>query len=222
MRQLYDVVRQVAAAPPRETDQKSLLLKGLEINPILVDNLPASDPEEDDQLITQAEDDTTVEDQKEINAFVQALRVLNSSAIIQHRDLDVKQPFQFLIHAKWSNSLPEEAKAVLRNAGVTTDDSLNSVQFYYGLFLDAIATKKQVTKPTLFKSGIFTIGPFNLEITRPLTFPAANIIPIRPSPKVTPKEKKVTSSQLVSQIFLLFVIMSGLTLAEISARFKTS
>ncbi|KAH7096046.1 hypothetical protein FB567DRAFT_575688 [Paraphoma chrysanthemicola] len=215
-RQIYDLVRQAAAVEkdqttrpntpkrsgtvPRKatakfsksTTPKVLTLKGLQRYSPTVDLPDAnSDDDDEDPDPTTGTSDADEANKKRMSELIEALNVLNSSVITQYRFLDKTREFQFLVKANWAAGQSGDVKKVLTDAGIDMNTSTESISHYYSLIMRAIRSTQPPLRTALkFQSGVFSIGPFSLEMKRPWSWPTGALT-TRGSPRrVTPVEKK--------------------------------
>ncbi|KAH7111144.1 hypothetical protein B0J11DRAFT_599048 [Dendryphion nanum] len=222
-RQLYDLVRQVAApltgeepgrrvrdgdgqeVEPEETPEPQYGLHGLELGSL---SLTLSDSEtrqerEDPAAITRPQrmlmkklsPEEAAKDKK-IQDLLEALHFLNSSTLLEFRVIDTKSPFKFLLPKDWLQLLPVGGpREEVQNTPIGSQDASMSLRFCYDTIITAIRVAVAAKVAPLGKSGLFSIGPFNLEMTKPWEFPTGE-----PSTGVderyTPEPDKPTASKI--------------------------
>ncbi|KAF2734484.1 hypothetical protein EJ04DRAFT_602997 [Polyplosphaeria fusca] len=174
-RQLYDLVVQAADPGVGKEDHDSFMLKGFEMGglPTLTRGGASRERSQRQELRTlRVEATAASKAETRIRNLIEGLRMLNSSAVLQYRVLDKTQPFQYLIMATWVDLLAEEAKKAVKEAGAGSADSnsKSSIIFYYNAIMVAIKTAAvEANGAPKFRSGLFSIGPFNLEMVKPWT-----------------------------------------------------
>ena len=193
-RQLYDLVRQAGDDSTGTEDHEPFWLKGLELSlgeQFSSDGDDGNDDVNNDEnetrprrlvardLGAQTDEETDEEKAKELKAqirhLIQGLHILNSNAILEYRTIDSSKPTEFLIEPKWVDELlPKEAQETVHASGIPAaanpPNPLMAITWHYDKILaflaDTIATGNALPK---FKTGLFSIGPFNLEMVKPWT-----------------------------------------------------
>jgi hypothetical protein len=203
-RQLYDLVRQAAEPSTGREGEEPFVLKGLVLGKsndevtrprgtaggttgettggttggntgtntthIVVEKLSL-------QTLSADDNDTQL---KRIADLNEALSVLNSSAVLQFWKKDAKaQPGQsnFQLASSWTSLLSQQARTTVEAAGIASSQSLTwmSITLCYDTIIQAIKTTKAGIPPPKFKSGLYSVGMFNLEMNKPWSIPTADL-----------------------------------------------
>jgi hypothetical protein len=193
-RQLYDLVRQAADVHTGKQGEEPFYLKGLELGSIEAsqDDNNHDDNEDDGDADNDGSNNNNTRPRRQtvltllaqtpaekaqadlivkIQNLLQGLRVLNSTDIFRYRPLDKKKPTEFLVQAKWVDELlAGDVQTAVHNAGILTSTPDIGITWHYNTIMRAIRdadTALRAASP--FKSGLFSIGLFNLEMVKPWT-----------------------------------------------------
>jgi hypothetical protein len=210
-RQLYELVRQAVDPDIGKDGKEPFLLKGLELVESVHDNstITTSRHEEGrpgirEELTLRPEFTAITARSKadkakelKIRNLVEGLKFLNSPTFFELRQVNKAIPGQFLVFSHWPNHLPEGPREALKSIGIGSgNDVLQTIRFYYNAILNAIreTASPPVDAPREFRGGIFSIGPFNVEMTKPWTWTAGADAPTSPDERDTPEPTTRTKS----------------------------
>jgi hypothetical protein len=182
-RQLYNLVEQAVTSSESRQQQIKFVLKGLErprsLLP-LISNLPSRPtvPQSGGASGTSTGSQTALtagEQATHIAALNEVLEFLNSPSVYQYAI--AQKPEDFYLWSWWIPTLSAEAQTALEAFGIVPNnadgaegDDLkdNRLTFIYDSVLREMkASRKAAASALSFKSGLYSIGPFNLELNNP-------------------------------------------------------
>lgn len=128
---------------------------------------------------------------KSLASLNEALKVLNSAAVLEFWDRKVQDQSMFQLTSGWVNLLSQKAQTIARQAGIASADPPQSlgITVYYERIIRAInSIVAGAESTTSFKSGLYSVGPFNLELNKPWNIPTADSADADVSGDVLPPE----------------------------------